>query len=146
MWRERRFVAEDGHPQYLPVVCEHRIACWSDAQDRLPSMTCAGENSPPWVGPRYDERRVLVVLVNFFEYAGCDFGPDANVGIRFLGPAARAGFMQGNRRLSGGGGYRGTDVGSQAVYYPAAWFDALGQLSSATHARGGSDPLYSRRR
>lgn len=140
LYRERNFVTKDGHPQYLPVVCEHRTACWTDAQDRLPRATCAGEISPPWVGPRYDEGRVLVVLGNLNGYGGCDFGPDAKVGMRLLGAAARSGLGDGNLRLFGGEGYAGTFVWSQAVHYAAAWLDVLGALAVGDPSEGRFSP------
>jgi len=103
-------------------------------------MTCAGEISPPWVGPRYDEGGVLVVLGNLNGYGGCDFGPEAKVGMRYLGAAARSGLGDGNLRLFGGEGYAGTFVWSQAVHYAAAWLDVLGRLSVGDPSAGRFTP------
>ncbi|MEM7677149.1 MAG: uracil-DNA glycosylase family protein [Myxococcota bacterium] len=140
LYKARRFIGDDGTPRELPRACEKAKACWAAAARRLPNTQCATEISPPWIGARYDEGRVLVVLANLYDYGGCDFGPNATVGMRFLGAAARAGFAHGHRRLFGGNGYRGTDVWSQAVHYAAAWLDVLGRRAAGNVSQGRFTP------
>lgn len=128
-----RGLLRDGRAIHLPTACPNHGACWSAvAASRIPVLGhSAGELSAPWIGPRYSEGRLLVVLENLRDFGGWDLRDSAEVGMRYLGRCARHGFAHGHRILFRGNGYAGTSVWCQAVSYAATWLAAEGLLSTA---------------
>jgi hypothetical protein len=92
--------------------------------------SCAAELSAPYVGERYSEGRLLIVLENLRNFGGFDLGPNAKKGMRYLGDVAKEGFYRGSRRLFRGSTYAGTTVWYKAVTYAACWLEALDLLAT----------------
>lgn len=125
-YRARGLVTDAGESVHLPTACPRASACWaSEDSARLPAVgSLAAALSPAYVGARFAEGRLAVVLENLRNYGGWDLGPEAKIGMRYLAGAARAGFAEGHRVLFRGGGYAGTSTWYRATTYAAHWLAA----------------------
>jgi hypothetical protein len=124
-------------PIHLPTACPQASICWAGIRGRSPKLGAfAAELSAPYIGERYNEGRLLIVLQNLRNYGGFDLGPHAKKGMRCLGDAAKEGFRRGLRKLFRGDSYPGTFVWHKAVSYAACWLEAQGLLHAKYTQQG----------
>jgi len=121
-----------GTAVHLPTECPNHAKCWEGVDgSRVPPIhdkDNAGRLSAPWIGARYQQGRLALLLENLRDYGGWDLRAEAEKGMRYLGSHARDGFANGDRVLFRGGGYAGTKVWAQAVSYAATWLSGVGRL------------------
>jgi hypothetical protein len=125
LYGARGLLRDGSNPVHLPTECPRAMKCWgTESAERRPAPgSPAAALSPPHIGPRYDEERLVVVLENLRGYGGWDLGPQPTTGMRFLAAAGRVGLSRGATVLFRGGTYRGTMVWHRAAVYAAAWLD-----------------------
>lgn len=113
------------HPVHLPTACPKAGACWAGAavnyQPKIDSP--AAKLSAPYIGRRYAEGRLLIVMENLRHHGGYD-------AMRDLGDRARRELQAGKKVLfrDPKPGYPGTRVWYQAIAYATAWLGATGRL------------------
>jgi len=73
LYRELGLYSENHHELPLHRVCSHAQSCWDHAKGRKPPEDKGWSSiSRPWVGPKYNELRLVVIGENFNEYGGLD--------------------------------------------------------------------------
>jgi hypothetical protein len=73
LYQSLNLLNESGQEIPLHSACQYRSECWNDAFDRCPPEDQGWSSiTRPWVGPRYEELRLVVVGENFNEYGGLE--------------------------------------------------------------------------
>jgi Uracil DNA glycosylase superfamily len=130
---EAGVLAQDRSPVHLPTACPRSGECWDGIRNREhePGHP-ATEISAPWIGHRYADGRLLVVLENLRNFGGFDLRDDppfeGGKGMRWLVKLARNDLAANRRRLFGkkGSAQGSTAVWTRAAEYAAVWLASVG--------------------
>lgn len=130
---EAGVLAHDRSPVHLPTACPSAAECWHGIDHRgYEQGHPATEVSVPWVGKRYTDGRLLVVLENLRNFGGFDLRDDppleGGTGMRWLVKLARKDLAANRRRLFGrkGSAQGSTAVWTRAAEYAAVWLAFAG--------------------